>query len=470
MTTAAVNMTLSASVERAVANACVEHSTNVVKTLAQTYGFDLEEAMAALSLDKMTVVRSVKKSQSVSVSSPKKTKSDRAIPKMVLPFCSVVADWCEGLRLNHSLYTQCTNAKVASGDFCVTCQTQADANANGKPKWGTVQDRLSVDMLEYVDPAGKKVVAYANVMAKETKLGLTREAAVAEAARFGWMIPEVQFELQVKQRGRPKSVSASESSSDSEKPKVRGRPRKEKSVGAATNVGDDLLAAIAAEADSEKSERESMGEADKESKKVERSISKENKKAEKAAAALKEKDNKKLAAAAERAAEREAKKLAADEAREAKKAAAAAEKLAKKSAGKKPVGKKSVSASSSDDEAAPADDTKLLSDKEFLTWVAPLRQNAAKASSSASPSPAPVVVAAIAPAPVVVSELELSAESEDEEESNEESDEEEPLILVTRKYKNVSYAVDAATNKIYDMETEEVIGCWNPDTKKPELD
>ena len=444
-----VNLTLNAAVENAVKNAFVENSIAMVKTLAEKYEFDLAEAMEMLSFDKVTVVRPGKKSSGAAVKVAKK-KSERDIPTMVLPFCSVMADWCDGLRLNHSLYTQCTNAKLADGEFCRTCQTQADANANGKPKWGTVQDRLAVDLMEYVDPAGKKVVSYANVMAKDTKMGLTREAAIAEAARFGWAIPEIQFELQEKKRGRPSSKSASDAGSEDVSPKVRGRPRKEKAVGSATNIdGDDLVAAIAAgadaEADTESSPKKSpskevkaaeaaIRKAERDAAKAEKEAAKEAEKEAKKAEKEAEKEAKKLAAAAER----DAKKQAADEAREAKKAAADAEKAAKK-------GGKSAPSSPS--------------------------------QAAAAAAPAPVVVAVAVAVPVPISELELSAEEMDDEDTETETahedvedDEEEELELVTRKYKGMRFAVDPKTNKIYDMETEEVIGSWNEEAGKPELD
>lgn len=435
---------LSAATERGVKNACVEFSTNVVKTLSEKYGFDLEEAMKGLSLDELSVAPK-KKSASSSESSPKQKKAERAIPKMVLPFCGVMADWCGALRLNHGLYTQCTNAKPAEGEFCGTCQKQADANANGKPNAGTVADRLAVDPMEYADPKGKKkVVAYANVMAK---LDLTREAAIAEAARFGWLIPEVQFELQVKQRGRPKSAPVSEESESAESPKkARGRPRKEKAVASATNLsGEDLMAALAEQ--SESKESEGMAAADKESKKSEKAHSRAAAAAKKAIEDEAKEARKKEREAAK--AKREEEQAAKKKATEAKREAAAAAKAAKEA-----------------EKAAKA---------------------AAKSPKPASPAPAPVVVAE----PVLVAELVEDDEStesaeiemdddesaeEDElqaakaESEEEESEEEAPLKVVPRKHRGVTYYVDEATNIIYNPDDAEVIGVWNVENNKPELD
>lgn len=437
---------LNSAVERGVKLACVEFSKKVVQILAEHFSFDIEEAMRVLSFDEVPISHSIKKKVDASV--PKKTKkTERDIPKMVLPFCGVVADWCDGLRFNHGLYTQCTNAKSGESEFCGTCKKQADANSNGKPNFGSVEDRAAVGAMDYVDPKGKKVVAYANVMAK---LKLTREAAVAEAARFGWAIPEFQFASQEKKRGRPKSVSTSSSDAEVEKPKARGRPRKEKQIGAATNVGDDLLAALQQQAaseeiaasgdeDSEASERSAMAEADKESKKAAKAADSAAKKEAKKAAADAEKAAKKAAAEAERAAKKAAKEAEAAAAKAAKAAEKEAEKAARKAAkdaekAAAKAAKKAGSAATSSVEASSADES-------------------AKQVAVA----APVVAAAVAAA-------------EESEEATEEEEVDEEIVLSRRNYKGKAYYVDAKTNLLYNPGTGDVIGSWNTETNKPELD
>lgn len=446
---------LNSAVERGVKSACVEFSTKVVQTLADRFGFDIEEAMRVLSLDDAPVSHSIKKKAEAS-GAKKSKKTERDIPKMVLPFCGAVIGWCFGLRFNHGLYTQCTNAKAAEGEFCGTCKKQADANSNGKPNFGTVHDRIATGTMDYVDPKGKKVVAYANVMAK---LKLTREAAVAEAARFDWVIPEFQFAIQEKKRGRPKSASASSSDTEAEKPKARGRPRKEKQIGAATNVGDDLLAALQQQAaieggasaseevaetsgdeESEKAERSAMAEADKESKKAAKSADSAAKKEAKKAAAEAEKAAKKAAADAERAAKKAAKEADAAAAKAAKAAEKEAEKAARKAA--------------KDAQRAANKEAKKSAKKSGSAATSSVE------ASSADESAKPVVVAV----PVVAAAAAAAAEE------SEEAEEEQEIVLSRRNYKGKAYYVDANTDLLYNPETGDVIGSWNTEKNKPEID
>jgi hypothetical protein len=107
---------------------------------------------------------------------------------------------------------------------------------------------MACDLLEYRDPkAHKQTLPFANVM---SKLNITREAAEAEALKFGLTIPEEHFVERASRRGRPKkdaSASDTDSESGDSQPKKRGRPKKEKKVIAAS-VGDDLIASLVASA------------------------------------------------------------------------------------------------------------------------------------------------------------------------------------------------------------------------------
>mgnify|MGYP003312448102 FL=1 len=109
--------------------------------------------------------------------------------------------WSEGVRLNHGLYTQCQMVKEGDTCFCKTCNKQAAANATGKPTYGTIQDRIAAGA-NYKDPKGKSPVNYGNVM---EKLGITRETAMAEAEKYGMVIPEEQFQVIKRKQGRPKT-------------------------------------------------------------------------------------------------------------------------------------------------------------------------------------------------------------------------------------------------------------------------
>jgi hypothetical protein len=153
------------------------------------YGFDATEALLNLDLENLRVgVKEMKKRSSGKKEvAEKKTKGPKS-PKEVavkcgikLPFIAteVKETGCFGLSYNCGLFTQCPKSKMDTGSFCKTCQKEADSSSAGKPNAGTVEDRLSVDLMEYRDLKGRKVVAYSKVFAKD---GLDR-VKVEEDAR-----------------------------------------------------------------------------------------------------------------------------------------------------------------------------------------------------------------------------------------------------------------------------------------------
>jgi hypothetical protein len=88
--------------------------------------------------------------------------------KLVFPpyIGMVKEDDCKGIRFNYGLHTQCTK-KMTEGDYCVTCHKQCLKNENGKPDCGDIRDRVECDILEYVDPKGRKTINYATYMKKK---------------------------------------------------------------------------------------------------------------------------------------------------------------------------------------------------------------------------------------------------------------------------------------------------------------
>ena len=183
-------------------------------------------------------------------------KSEELKANCVLPWCgSVILGKCSALKLNSGLYTQCM--KNCDSAYCGPCEKLVDKNGGGAP-YGTVEDRLNCDILEYKDPKGKQVTPYANVM---KKLNIDKEEALKEAEKMGWSIPECQFELKSSKRGRPKKDTSaedteSEAGSESGEKKKRGRPKKEKEIVTA-NVGEDLIASLIQESQEEKVEETS---------------------------------------------------------------------------------------------------------------------------------------------------------------------------------------------------------------------
>ena len=244
---------MSRAFEKAAAQSATDFSIAVIHALADKYGFDAKEAMGICQISEVKVKKSANRVKGEGKVRATKAKAEpkpkREVPAFPLPFCGQAVDgWCLGLRLNHGLHSQCTMERLAGGDYCKTCQKQCDKNASGKPTYGCVADRMACELLEYRDPkAHKQTLPFANVM---SKLNITREAAEAEALKFGLTIPEEHFVERSSRRGRPKkdaSASDTDSESGDSKPKKRGRPKKEKKVIAAS-VGDDLIASLVASA------------------------------------------------------------------------------------------------------------------------------------------------------------------------------------------------------------------------------
>jgi len=160
----------------------------VVNKLSEKYEFDAEEAMEFLGV--------------VTFKKPKKSK------KVQLPWCGmVIPNCCQALKVNKGLHSQCLNDKVEEGEFCKSCQKDADKNG-GTPSKGTASARIDPD---YTDAKGKAPVNYGNYMKKE---GITREAAEAEAAKWGVTIPEEQFLVVDTKKGRKKKDASSDTETE----------------------------------------------------------------------------------------------------------------------------------------------------------------------------------------------------------------------------------------------------------------
>ena len=248
-----------------------ENTVETIKIMAEKYGLNVEEALLFMNVNEEVKIVKGKvkepKEKKVKDAKEKKEKKEKKEgPKIVLPFCGrIVVNWCEGVRMNHGLYSQCTSEKIGE-KYCKNCLKQADANESCKPTLGDINERMNVSSAEYRAKKGKKCVVYAVVM---KKLKITKEEAVAEALKFGLEIPEEEFEMPKTQRGRPKKLSESESvKSDAEQgeKKRRGRPKKNKTV--ADNEKDeteDLIASLVAEANAMKSSSSSEEESEAES-------------------------------------------------------------------------------------------------------------------------------------------------------------------------------------------------------------
>lgn len=251
----------------------------------------------------------------------KKVKKVRVCkPSIALPYCgSLLSGCCMGISLNGRLYTQCLKKAKKGSIWCGTCKKEAEASSSGKPKYGSMEDRMAMGK-DWKDSKQRAPVRYSTVMLKKN---ITKEQAVEEAAKLGWTIPEEEFELEV-----PKKKQG----------KKRGRPAKTKKVETG-GAGDDLIANLVAQAKMENNEdadeiavaktevvdKKAAKEAEKEAKKLAKEAEKLAKKEAKEA----EKLAKKLAKEAEKEAKKLAKKQAKDAEKLAKKQAKKAEKEAK---------------------------------------------------------------------------------------------------------------------------------------------
>ena len=197
-------------------------SKNIVEQLSKEYNFPIEEAIKLLNLPKILT----KKNED-----QKHTKKS-SIP---LPFCGkIISNCCQGIRLNHGLYTQCNN-EICSYEYefpvCKTCLKQCENSQNNKPTYGFIQERIDKGE-DFVDCKGKKPICYANIM---EKLQISIQQARTAATEAGLEIPESQFILEKKTRGRPRkniAVPDTPSECDSEEPvkRGRGRPKKDKKI------------------------------------------------------------------------------------------------------------------------------------------------------------------------------------------------------------------------------------------------
>jgi hypothetical protein len=306
---------VSVLLNRQLVNAAQELAQRAVAACARHYDFDCDEALEMLGLVNAYVCHSKVKDV--------KSKVIKEKSSFPLPFNGELNnDLCYALRQNSGLYTQCKSMRNGVNSYCKQCQVLAD-KTDGVPEYGTIQQRVEVGVFDYVDPKGRKPVAYSKIM---KKYKISKEEVLEEASKFNIRINEGHFESQiVEKRGRP--ASKKEDKSAIEKG-PKGRPKKEKKVIQIEGDVEDLFAALVADAneqqDAEGKENEAkiVAVAEKEAKKP--GEGKEKIVADKAAKIAAEKEAKaKIAAEKE-----EAKAKIAAEKEEAK-AKIAAEKAAK---------------------------------------------------------------------------------------------------------------------------------------------
>jgi hypothetical protein len=405
-------------------NAARNLAARCISEVASRHGFDAEKEIQALGLENLSLIRK-QMAKRTAVTKEKKPREPKksAFP---LPFFAenVNTDGCQGLAYNRGLFTQCTKNKCETGLYCKGCQNEADKNSSGAPDCGNVSSRLATGLYEFKDPKGRSPISYIKVI---KKLNITLEQVSEET---GKTIPEehlVVVEKKLSGRGRPKKISAVETDDLS-------------------TVISDIFSKINLNANDE-DEKEVIEEEVIEEEEVFEVVDKPKKailsdaeKAEKKVALEAEKAEKKAALDAEKAEKAEQKRLLEVEKAE-KKAALEAEKLEKKrlleveKAEKKEKEKeerKSKREAEKGTQKTKKDknEKKDDSDNESEKSEKSEKSEPPKKAKEAEPTPAPS-------SKVKVSRIQISGKS----------------------------YLKTIDNVLYDPDTRDEVGLWDPDTK-----
>ena len=203
----------------------------LVLELSVKFGFSAEEGMKHLGL--VLGGGGVVGCERKKVGCEKK-KRKKCIP---VPWTGKVCkENCGALEYNNGLFTQCGSKKEMGKDYCVNCIKRQEEN-NGELEYGTVEDRVKKD---FQGKGGKGVIPYGNVLKKKN---ISREEAEKAAREQGIEIPEKEFEVVVRKRGRPKKVSTSVE--ETPEKKKRGRPGKRNATVVSEENPVDLIGNLA---------------------------------------------------------------------------------------------------------------------------------------------------------------------------------------------------------------------------------
>ena len=406
------SITVTELLTKTLENAAKELAARCIRECASKYGFVAEEAIRALGLENLNLIKKkmTKKSGSKKAVIAVQKKEKKSVFPMPFEGSSVVETNCQGLSFNRGLFTQCSKEKMENSSFCKGCQTEADKNSSGCPDCGTVACRLATDLYSFKDPKGRSPVSYVKLL---EKLKLSVEDALTEAGNKHIELSNDHFTVVEKSsKGRPKKSAKPVESSD--------------------NAGD-LFAKLTAE-----HEEEDMFEMDD----LDKNDSSKSKASNKAKLSDEEKALKKAALEEERA----AKKLLAQQQREA---AIALEKEAKKverdtKAALEKEAKKVERETKAAEEKA-ARETKVAEEKAAREAKRLLEKELKKelkkeSKKAASPKTTPVVVVAPVSPPV-------------------------KKVGVTRMaFGGIQY-LKSENNILYNPETKEEVGIWDPETK-----
>jgi hypothetical protein len=409
------SITVTELLTKTLENAAKELAARCIRECAKKYGFVAEDEIRALGLENLNLIKKkmTKKSGSKKAVIAVQKKEKKSVFPMPFEKSSVVETNCQGLSFNRGLFTQCSKEKMENSSFCKGCQTEADKNSSGCPDCGTVACRLATDLYSFKDPKGRSPVSYVKLL---EKLKLSVEDALTEAGNKHIELSNDHFTVVEKSsKGRPKKSAKPVESSD--------------------NAGD-LFAKLTAEHEEE--DMFEIADDSSESKASNKAKLSDEEKALKKAALEEERAAKKLLAQQQREAaialEKEAKKVE----RETK---AALEKEAKKIERETKAALEKAARETKAAEEKAARETKVAEEKAAREAKRLLEKELKKGSKkAASPKTTPVVVVAPVSPPV-------------------------KKVGVTRMaFGGIQY-LKSENNMLYNPETKEEVGIWDPETK-----
>ena len=424
------------------------------------YNFNSEEAMRMLFLD-------VKVAESMS-NSKSKTKPVKESKKVVpMPYDGKMKEnCCKALVLNHGLYSQCSTS-VEDVRYCKKC--------GDDPEYGTIEERLRMDCMEFRDKKGKSPTHYSKVM---KKLKISREEVLEEAGKLNIIIDDFHFEEEKKEKGRPKKpkrkVELADDSTDLFAALVAKANESESEYSSdessiiAESVIESVLdkvsvitennekkaakeAAKQAEKEKKESEKQAQRQAEKDKKEAEKQAQKEEKE-KKEAEKQAEKEKKEAEKQAQKEekdkkeAEKQAQKAEKDK-KDCEKAGKEEQKIAQKAEKDKKEAEKQAQKAAKDAEKAAKDAEKAA--KEAQKQAEKEKKESEKGSGKKSQK----------------SKKDSSSEVEKKVEKKEVEEDDEEDVVKRFEFEGVKYLKSKKTGVIYNMD-QELIGKWNEKTNK----
>jgi len=152
-----------------------DYGIQLINILGVKYGFDVSEAIKEVG------ITSTEKREK------KRENENETTPPTPIPFIGEIdPTLCLGISENNLLHTQCINLPSKWGEYCVGCLEQATRNETGEPDMGNILDRIQYDLMDFIDPKGRKTEKYIKVV---ERLKLDINVCIDNALKLGVVIP-----------------------------------------------------------------------------------------------------------------------------------------------------------------------------------------------------------------------------------------------------------------------------------------